>query len=101
MPVCKGRRTEPGHFLLLSEPTLTFDTETGNTHYSDITLSNEKVNLTSDHPRIFDGTTKSLHRFNTEPLTLKSTKEAAAVPPFVHKHRQAQWFSYGHPATQA
>ena len=101
MPVCKGRRTEPGHFMLLWEPTLTFDTETGNTYYSNITLSNEKCNLTSDHSHTFHGTIRSLQPFHTEPLTLQNAKEAVPVPTFTHKHRQAQWFSYGHPATQA
>lgn len=101
MPVCKGRRTAPGHFMLLREATLTFDTETGNnTSYSNITLSHEKFNLTSDHSHIFHGTIKSQPRFRTEPLTLKTAEEAAPVPTFIRKHRQAQWFSYGRPATQ-
>lgn len=101
MPVCKGRRTEPGHFMLLWEPTLTFATETGNTSYSNTTFPSEKWNLTSAHSRIFRNTIKSLSWFHTEPRTLKNAKEAAPVPNFTCKHRQAWWFSNGHSVTQA
>lgn len=67
----------------------------GQDYHADALLSNEKSNLTSDHAPAPHGTIRSLHRFNTQPLTLQMLKKPPQAPlsvGFSHKRRHAQWF---------